>query len=78
MPFATWMDLEMIIEVSQKDKDTYHLISTFMWNLKQDSNELTYKTGTDSDMENRLMVVKGRDDLRVWDQQMQTSIYKMD
>ena len=27
MPFATWMDLEMIIEVNQKDKDTYHLIS---------------------------------------------------
>ena len=29
MPFATWMDLEIIIlsEVSQKEKDIYHLIS---------------------------------------------------
>ena len=30
MPFAaTWMDLEIIVsnEVSQKEKDTYHLIS---------------------------------------------------
>ena len=28
MPFAaTWMDLEILIEVSQKDKDKYHMIS---------------------------------------------------
>ena len=40
MPFAaTWMDLEIIIlsEVSQTEK--YH-----MWNLKIDTNELIYKT----------------------------------
>ena len=49
MPFAvTWMDLEMIIlsEVSQKEKDKYHMIS-HMWNVKYDSNELIYKTETD-------------------------------
>ena len=37
MPFAaTWMDLEIIIlsEVSQKEKDKYHMISLIMWNLK--------------------------------------------
>ena len=37
MPFAaTWMDLEMIIlsEVSQTEKDKYHMIS-HMWNLKK-------------------------------------------
>ena len=39
MPFtATWMDLEIIIlsEVSQKEKDKYHDI-TYMWNLKYDT-----------------------------------------
>ena len=46
MPLAaTWMNLEMIIlsEVSQKKKDKCH-----MKNLKIDSNELIYKTETDS------------------------------
>ena len=45
MPFAaTWMDLEIIIlsEVSQKEKDKYHDI-TYMRDLKQDTNELIYK-----------------------------------
>ena len=30
-----------------------------MWNLKYDINELVYKTETDSDMANKLMVTKG-------------------
>ena len=37
MPFAmTWSDLEIVIlsEVSQKEKDKYHDI-TCMWNLKK-------------------------------------------
>ena len=37
MPFAViWMDLEIIIlsEVSQTEKDEYHNI-TYMWNLKK-------------------------------------------
>ena len=37
MPLAaTWMDLEIIIlsEVSQTEKDKYHIIS-LMWNLKK-------------------------------------------
>ena len=36
MPFAViWMDLEIIVlsEVSQKEKDKYHMIS-LVWNLK--------------------------------------------
>ena len=36
MPFAaTWMDLEIIIksEISQKEKDKYHII--YMWHLKK-------------------------------------------
>ena len=51
MPFAaTWMDLEIMIlsEVSQKEKDKYHMIITYMWNLKYNTNELIYKTETDS------------------------------
>ena len=38
MPFAaTWMDLEIIIlsEVSQTEKDKYHMISTYMWKPKK-------------------------------------------
>ena len=54
IPFvATRMDLEIIIlsEVSQKEKDKYHMISydtTYMWNLKNDTNELIYITETDT------------------------------
>ena len=42
------MDLEIIIlsEVSQTEKDKYHDI-TYMWNLKNDTNELIYKTEID-------------------------------
>ena len=50
-PFAaTWMDLEMIIlsEVSQAEKDKYHMISLICGILKNDTNELVYKTETDS------------------------------
>ena len=45
---ATWMNLEVIIlsEVSQTEKDKNHII--YMWNLKNDTNELIYKTETDS------------------------------
>ena len=51
MPFAaTWMDLEMIIisEVSQTEKDKHHMISIICGLLKNDTNELIYKTETDS------------------------------
>ena len=51
MPFAaTWMDLEIIIlsEVSQR-QISYDI--TYMWNLKYDTNELIYKTETDSQTE---------------------------
>ena len=47
MPFAaTGRDLEIIIlsEISQTERDKYHDI-TYMWNLiKNDTNELIYKT----------------------------------
>ena len=47
---ATWMDLEIIplSEVSQKEKDKYHMISLMCGIQKHDINELIYKTETDS------------------------------
>ena len=51
MPLAaTWMQLEIIIlsEVTQTEKDKYHVIITYMWNLKYGTNEPIYKTETDS------------------------------
>ena len=57
MPFAaTWMDLEIIVlsEVSQTEKDKYHttllLCSICTHTHKNDTNELIYKTETDSDI----------------------------
>ena len=32
---------------------------TYMWNLKYDTNELTYEIETDTHIENRLVVAKG-------------------
>ena len=77
MTFAeTWMDLETIIlsEVKSERQIPYDI--TDMWNIKQDTNVLIYKT-------NRLMVAKGEEEwgrveLGVQDQQMQTIIYRMD
>ena len=63
MPFAaTWMDLEIILlsEVSQREKDKYHMIllicrifkKMLQMNLFTNRNRLT-------DLENKLMVTKG-------------------
>ena len=53
MPFAaTWMDLEIVIlsEVSQKEKDKWYDIA-YMWNLKKKgANELIYRTEIESQM----------------------------
>ena len=51
MPFAAmWMDLEIIIlsEVNQTENDKYYLTSLVYGNLKNDTNELIYKTEIDS------------------------------
>ena len=41
-------DIEIIIlsEVSQTETNTFNI--TYMWNLKNNTNTLTYKTETDS------------------------------
>ena len=51
MPFAAiWMDLEITIlsEVSQKEKDKLSHDIIYMWNLKYDINEFIYERETDS------------------------------
>ena len=62
MPFAaTWMDLEIFIlsEVSQKEKDKYCMLLLIHGILKNDTNELIYKTETDSQIsKNKLIVTK--------------------
>ena len=71
MPFAaTQMDLEIII-LSEPDRErqiSYDI--TYMWNLKYDTNELIYKTETDSQTwKTNLWLPKGKgvDKLGVWD-----------
>ena len=57
---------------------------TYLWNLKQDTNEHKYKTKTDSQIQRTDLwfPVVGcmcvREGLGFWDQQMQTIVYRMD
>ena len=46
---TTWMQLEIIIlsEISQKEKDKYHIYIIYKGNLKYDTNEPICKTETD-------------------------------
>ena len=42
LPFTTaWMELEsiMLSEISQAEKDKYHMISTYRWNLIKRTNK---------------------------------------
>lgn len=48
------MDLENIILSEKKDKYT-----TYMWNLKNNTNDPIYKTEADSDIKNKPRVTKG-------------------
>ena len=61
MPFlATWMDLDIVIliEVSQTKTRSYNI--TYMWNLKYDTSELTYKTETDSQTQRKDLLPRRR------------------
>ena len=47
MPFAaTWMDLEIIIVNEDRERQIPYI--TYMWNLKNDTNKLIYRTEIDS------------------------------
>ena len=64
MPFVViWIDLEVIIlsELSQTETDKYH-DTAYMRNQKSDTNELIYKTETDSqNQKTNLWLPKGKD-----------------
>ena len=47
---ATWMDLEIVTlsEVSQTEKEKYHMTSLIEDLTRENINELIYKTETDS------------------------------
>ena len=76
LPFAaTWIDLEniMLSEISQTEKDKYHMISLICGIYKNDIKELIYKTETYTQaLKTNLQLSKGEggDKLGVWDQQM--------
>ena len=57
----TWADLEMITlnEVNKTKKDKYCMIPLTSGILKNDINELIYKTNRSTDI-NKLMVTKGQ------------------
>ena len=74
MPFAaTWMYLEIIILSEVNTEKQISCDITYMWNLKYDTNELIYKTETDSQTQKtNLQLPKGkgrerRGTLGVWD-----------
>ena len=61
---ATWMDLEITIlrEVREIQSNMcYHL--TVESKIKKDTNTLSYKTETDPQTENQLMITKGKREL---------------
>ena len=70
MPFAaTWM-VVTLSEVGQKQKDKHHIISLICGIYKSCTNESIYKTEVNTNVENKLMVMKrespGRDTLGDW------------
>ena len=75
LPFAaTWMGLEIIIlsEVSETEKDKYHMILLIYGLFKNDANELIYRREIDSQIQKtNLWLPKGKGwggiHLEVWD-----------
>ena len=47
---TTWMDLDgiMLSEISQTEKDKYSMFYLYVESTKNDTNELIYRTETDS------------------------------
>jgi len=66
------MDLESttLSEVRQTEKGKYQMTSLVCGVSKTDTCELIYKTETDSQFENKLMVIKGErwrgDEVGIW------------
>ena len=81
---ATWIGLEIIIlsEVTQKEKDKYHMISLICGTQKMTQMNLPMKWKQTHRHRENNCGYQGewwwRDGLGVWDQQMQTIIQRMD
>ena len=78
------MDLEntTLSEVREKKRQILY-DSIHMWNLKNYTNQSIYKTEPNLDTENKLTVTRrerdeGRDKFGMWDEQIQTTIHKID
>ena len=56
-----WMNLKSIIqsEVSQKEKDKYHMISLMCWILKNDTNDYLQNRNRFTDLHKGLLVTSG-------------------
>ena len=51
----------MLSEISQTEKDKYHMISLFLWNLKKKTNKATHQNRhRPIDTENKLVVARGK------------------
>ena len=76
---ATWVDLETVMlgEISQREKDKYHMISydiTYMWNVKKNSTKsLIYKTEIESQVQKTNIWLPGRREGINW--AIETDIY---
>ena len=59
---ATWVQPEIPIlsEVSQKEKDKYHMISLIMWNLKYGTDDPIYKIERDHGHGEQICVCQGK------------------
>ena len=62
--------------------DTFTCFVTYMWNLEYDISERIYETETHRHGEQTCGCQRegawGREGLGVWDEQMQTNMYRMD
>ena len=85
MPFAaTWKQLEILIlsEVNQKEKDKIPYDITYMWNLKYGTNDLSTKQKQTHRHREWICGCQGEglewNGLGVWGYQMQTITFRMD
>ena len=74
---AMWMDLEIII-LSEVRKRQISYDITYVWNLEYDTNELIYKTETDSQTQKtNLWSPKGKGGGRGINQEFEISRYTL-
>ena len=73
------MDGPRSSQESDRERQTPQGI-TYMWDLRQDTIKVIYKTETDSDMGTDFWLSrsKGAGEGWIWSQQIQTVIYRMD